>query len=136
MHLDLHIVYHFQLILQGTPADDLVVSILAIDRGDPRLTGSTTVRVLLTDINDFPPEFSQSEYTTTALSTAPVSTSLFQLDAVDRDGVDNDITYSIVDDNSTTVQFSIDGEGVVRNDESFPSVSTTQVDCLFSSLTR
>lgn len=106
------------------------MSIVATDRGTPALSGSAIVRILLTDINDFSPEFTQSEYTTSALSSAPISTSLIQVEAFDRDGVDNAITYSIVEDNvtnSTSIQFSIDGEGVVRNEEIFPLVSPSQV---------
>ena len=118
--------------MQGTPQEDLSVQILAIDRGTPPLTSTVTINVTLTDINDFAPQFSQASYTTTILSSAPVNTSLITLEATDRDGVDNMITYSILDDtegsdNTTTISFSIDSEGVVRNEERFPSLGDREV---------
>ncbi len=128
MRVDLLMLHACVYPVQSTPSDELVVTILAIDRGTPPLTASATITVILSDINDFTPEFTQLTYTATAVSNAPVTTSLIQVEASDQDGMDNMITYSILTvENSTNIEFSIDANGVIRNEEMFPSLQPNEV---------
>ena len=115
-------------LIQSTPSDELVVTILAIDRGTPPLTASVITTIILSDINDFTPEFTQPTYTATAVSNAPVGTSLIQVEASDQDGADNVITYNILTvENSTNIEFSINAGGVIRNEETFPILQPNEV---------
>lgn len=86
------------------------------DRGMPLQQISTNVMFLITDINEFPPVFSLLEDATSAISTAPVGTSLLQVVATDADGGDNDITYSIVNRDENGLNFTVDADGVISND--------------------
>jgi len=91
----------------------------AIDNGNPPQTGSTTVRVNIDDINEFTPQFTQSIYNLTALTTTQpgnhgingVFKSVYNFGATilgavystmvsanDADGFYNTITYSLDDD--------------------------------------
>ena len=53
-------------------SDELEVTVVATDRGAPRLTASVSIRLNVTDVNEFSPVFSQSEYESTTLSGAPI----------------------------------------------------------------
>ncbi len=56
-----------------TPEYD--IEVIAVDSGRPQMTGTVTVKVTLTDINDNPPFFSQHNYT----AVVQVSTDLIHL---------------------------------------------------------
>lgn len=78
--------------------------------------------VVLDDVNEFAPMFEEASYEISAQTTAPNGTYLIQVTATDADGRDNLITYSIIPDPSGP-QFSIDRNGVLRNNERFPVVT-------------
>ena len=78
--------------------------------------------LLLDDINEFAPTFEEASYEISAQTTAPNGTYLTQVRATDRDGRDNIITYSIIPSHSGP-EFSIDRNGVLRNNERFPVVN-------------
>lgn len=63
----------------------MVFELLAVDRGTPARTGSTTVSVLVEDVNDDRPVFVQDFYNLEVPSSAPVLTSIVNLNASDRD---------------------------------------------------
>ncbi|XP_053103463.1 cadherin-9 isoform X3 [Hemicordylus capensis] len=62
------------------------------------LSGTTTVNITLTDVNDNPPRFPQSTYQFSTLESAPLGTSLGRIKANDPDvGENAEIEYSIAD---------------------------------------
>ena len=89
------------------------------------MSATSPLRLLLDDINEFPPMFEQASYETSAQTTAPNGTYIIQVVATDRDGRDNRISYSIIP-NYSGPEFSIDANGVIRNNERFP-VANNQV---------
>ncbi|XP_070426535.1 protocadherin Fat 2 [Equus przewalskii] len=65
-----------------------------------------TVEVLVEDINDNPPTFSQSVYTTSISEGLPAQTPVIQLLAFDQDsGQNRDVSYQIVEDGSDVSKF-------------------------------
>ena len=59
------------------PQHELVV--VGIDEGSPSLTGSTIVSITITDINDNPPEFTQSQFYGTVTENAATGTPVMNL---------------------------------------------------------
>ncbi|XP_074868359.1 cadherin-22 [Carettochelys insculpta] len=60
------------------------------------LSGSTTVTIVITDVNDNPPRFPQKMYQFSVLETAPVGTAVGRVRAEDLDmGENTDMTYQI-----------------------------------------
>ncbi len=122
--------YYTILLSQSTPSDELVATILAIDRGTPPQTSSVNVTLILLDINDFAPMFTESTYSATTVSNAPIGTTLIRVEATDQDGVDNKITYNIlVKENSTDIEFNINEDGEIMNKEFFPLLQRNTVSC-------
>lgn len=105
--------------MQEVSPDFLQVTIIAMDGGVPPMRAESRLTLVLDDVNEFAPVFERSSYETNAQTTAPNGTSLIQVLATDRDGRDNRITYSVIPDPSGP-QFSIDMNGVLRNNERFP----------------
>ncbi|XP_075852270.1 protocadherin gamma-B5 isoform X16 [Microcebus murinus] len=67
----------------------------ALDGGDPPLSGTTELRIQVTDANDNPPVFSQEVYRVSLPENVPPGTSVLQVSATDQDeGVNSEITYS------------------------------------------
>lgn len=65
-----------------------------------------TVEVLVEDINDNPPTFSQMVYTTSVSEGLPAQTPVIQLLASDQDsGQNQDVSYQIVEDGSDVSKF-------------------------------
>ena len=48
------------------------MTVVATDRGAPPLGASITIRLIVTDVNEFSPMFLQSDYVSTTLSIAPI----------------------------------------------------------------
>ena len=94
--------------------DNYQLVISAQDGGNPPRFGFLTVNINITDTNDNPPLFDQSDYSTTVNETIPVHTSIIQVHATDRDiGRNADIRYRIVNDDYS--QFDVDERtGIVR----------------------
>uniref|UniRef100_H3CTF5 Cadherin-20 n=1 Tax=Tetraodon nigroviridis TaxID=99883 RepID=H3CTF5_TETNG len=74
------------------------------------LAGTTTVNVMLTDINDNPPMFDQRLYQMSIPETAPVGSVVGRIWAKDRDiGINAEMKYSIIDgDGRDTFDISTD----------------------------
>ncbi|XP_075397846.1 protocadherin gamma-B2 isoform X22 [Tenrec ecaudatus] len=67
----------------------------ALDGGHPVRTGTTQIRIEVTDANDNPPVFSQDEYRASVPEGVPPGTSVLKVTATDRDkGINAEITYS------------------------------------------
>ncbi|KAM8995594.1 cadherin-22 isoform 1-T5 [Ara ararauna] len=63
------------------------------------LSGSTTVTIVVTDVNDNPPRFPQKMYQFSVVETAPVGTAIGRVKAEDSDiGENTDMTYQVKDE--------------------------------------
>ncbi|XP_074169785.1 protocadherin gamma-B1 isoform X12 [Rhinolophus sinicus] len=69
----------------------------AMDGGDPPLSGTTNVRIQVTDANDHAPVFSQDTYRVRLQENVPRGTSVLQVKATDQDeGVNAELTYAFL----------------------------------------
>ncbi|XP_058398633.1 protocadherin gamma-B2 isoform X14 [Diceros bicornis minor] len=67
----------------------------AVDGGNPVRTGTTQIRIKVTDANDNPPVFSQNVYKVSLRENLPPGTSVLKVTATDQDeGINAEITYS------------------------------------------
>ncbi|XP_006866312.1 PREDICTED: protocadherin gamma-B5 [Chrysochloris asiatica] len=67
----------------------------ALDGGIPTLSGTTELRIQVTDANDNPPVFNQDVYRVSLPENAPPGTPVLRVSATDEDeGVNSEITYS------------------------------------------
>ncbi|KAM5299395.1 uncharacterized protein ACOB6Z_006394 [Ctenodactylus gundi] len=67
----------------------------ALDGGNPPLSGTTELRIQVTDANDNPPVFSQEVYRASLSENVPPGTTVLQVSATDQDeGINSEITYS------------------------------------------
>ena len=97
-----------------------MLNITATDMGfEPRMA-TATLTVLLTDVNDNPPRFNQSEYNGYVSENSPPDTFVIDLEAIDIDSAKNNvIQYSIIGGSGKDL-FTIDSEtGVVTTRVSF-----------------
>ncbi|XP_043925799.1 protocadherin gamma-C5-like [Protopterus annectens] len=84
----------------------------AVDGGNPALSGTVNITVIVFDVNDNAPKFNQSSYNVRLKENCPVGTVVIQLKATDPDeGVNGEIEYSFrrgrISGNANQV-FSID----------------------------
>ena len=91
-----------QIILHGSLDREVIsqhqIIVLAIDKGDQPLTGSTQVIITTLDANDNAPVFSTSDFVVNLLETTPINTQVIKVTATDKDlGSNAKITYSIHD---------------------------------------
>ncbi|XP_047586268.1 protocadherin gamma-A5 isoform X14 [Lutra lutra] len=67
----------------------------ALDGGDPILSSTMHIHVMVLDANDNAPLFTRSEYTVSVPENIPVGTQLLRLTATDPDeGINGELTYS------------------------------------------
>ena len=85
-------------------------TILALDSGSPQLTGTTTVRIAVENLNDNPPTFTQSTYLGFISEVATPGTSVRFVVATDED-MDR-VTYGIVE-GSGSENFEINSDGLI-----------------------
>nr|CAG4643690.1 EOG090X0007 [Lepidurus arcticus] len=92
-----------------------VLNITAVDLGFDPQTAAATLTVLLVDVNDNPPRFSQKIYEAEVAENSPVNTFVIELHATDADSPKNAvIQYSIVGGSGKDV-FSLGPDtGIVR----------------------
>ncbi|XP_075544524.1 cadherin-related tumor suppressor fat [Dermacentor variabilis] len=87
--------------------DRYQLTVLAVDSGSPRQTGTGTVNVLVSDINDNAPRFGRSRYIVTLPENQPVNTPLTTITATDADtGRNAQIRYSLRGENAS--QFRVE----------------------------
>ncbi|XP_044081889.1 protocadherin gamma-B1-like [Neovison vison] len=81
----------------------------AMDGGDPPLSGTTQIRIQVTDANDNAPVFSQDTYRVSLQENVPTGTSVLQVMAADQDEGDNaEITYAFLSaPTSTSLLFNL-----------------------------
>ena len=73
------------------------LTVIAVDRGDIPLTGTTQVLINVLDINEFPPEFTLPEFSGEVFENEPVGTAILQVNSTDLDfGENGTVFYSIV----------------------------------------
>ncbi|ELU08218.1 hypothetical protein CAPTEDRAFT_222745 [Capitella teleta] len=84
--------------------------ILATDTGATVLTGTATLFINLTDVNDCPPRFTMDNFTAVVQEDLPLATSILQMKVTDDDLDPNrgPFTFDIVDGNQDN-SFRIDG---------------------------
>ncbi|CAO2593809.1 Protocadherin gamma-B7 [Lemmus lemmus] len=67
----------------------------ALDGGNPPLSGTTELRIQVTDANDNPPVFNQEVYRVRLPENVPPGTTVLQVTATDKDeGANGEVTYS------------------------------------------
>ncbi|XP_058398527.1 protocadherin beta-10 [Diceros bicornis minor] len=98
---------------------ELRLTLTALDGGFPPRSGTATIHIVILDINDNAPQFSQATYVTQALENSPVGSLIAKVSAGDVDsGVNADISYSFFDaseDIRTTFQINpFSGEIILR----------------------
>ncbi|KAL7062372.1 hypothetical protein AAHC03_01109 [Spirometra sp. Aus1] len=98
--------------------DKFTLTILAVDQGEPELTGTGTAQVTITDVNDNPPKFAQETYTFQILENMPRNSRVGQVTATDLDDplAQGPITYYLSADHDA-LGFNIEvktGEIVTR----------------------
>ncbi|XP_030643540.1 protocadherin Fat 1a isoform X2 [Chanos chanos] len=90
------------------------LAVLASDGGSPVRSSSAVVNIDVSDVNDNPPVFSQTNYSIIIQENRPVGTSILQLTVTDRDASHNGppFTFSIIsgDENGA---FSINPQGAL-----------------------
>ncbi|KAG3266118.1 protocadherin beta-10 [Ictidomys tridecemlineatus] len=77
---------------------ELNLTLTALDGGSPPRSGITTIRILVLDVNDNAPKFSQLIYETQAPENSPLGSLVVKVSAEDADsGVNAEVTYSFFD---------------------------------------
>lgn len=107
------------------------LNVVATDTGLPPLHAFKTFNMLVTDINDNAPEFEQSQFYTNVLEIAEPGTSVFQMQATDKDeGINSKLTYTIIQaTDSRPSWFDIDAStGLIT--------TKTHVDCDIDSMPK
>ena len=96
--------------------DNYVLSVIAYDHGDPRLTSSAQVIVKVRDFNDNAPRFEQYVYTVSMFEDVALGTFVLNVSAVDADEGHNALVkYRMDDRNDGAGDFEIDGNsGEIR----------------------
>ncbi|XP_052672393.1 protocadherin gamma-B1-like [Harpia harpyja] len=82
----------------------------AVDGGDPARSGTTQIKINVTDANDNPPVFTKEIYKVRLLENVPEGSLAFQVKATDGDeGTNAEITYSFSDIANSALQlFTLD----------------------------
>ncbi|XP_040297553.1 protocadherin gamma-B1-like isoform X20 [Bufo bufo] len=67
----------------------------AMDGGKPMRSGTASIRIIVTDVNDNFPIFTQSVYKISVNENAPINTTIIAVNSTDKDdGINGQITYS------------------------------------------
>ncbi|XP_031305071.2 protocadherin gamma-B1 isoform X18 [Camelus dromedarius] len=79
------------------------LTLTAVDGGDPPLSGTTQIRIQVTDANDNAPVFSQDTYRVSLQENVSRGTSVLQVMATDQDeGINAEITYAFLNAPTST----------------------------------
>ncbi|KAG8579345.1 hypothetical protein GDO81_010829 [Engystomops pustulosus] len=71
------------------------LTLSAFDGGNPKQSGTTSIKVIVTDFNDNVPVFAQNVYKVSVKENIPVNSTILQVSASDEDeGVNAEISYS------------------------------------------
>ena len=89
--------------------------ILAVDKGNPALTGTATVILTLTDINDNAPAFEKSSYRITVKENLPTGSDVYRFIAEDKDeGPNAEFDFSIAPEFVNVVPFDLFSNGQLK----------------------
>lgn len=79
--------------------DQYRLTLIALDGGDPPLSGSLLVTITVTDVNDNTPEFERISYSVRVPEDAATGTVVYRMSATDRDsGANGRIRYGFTDE--------------------------------------
>nr|XP_002816046.2 protocadherin beta-9 [Pongo abelii] len=77
---------------------ELSLTLTALDGGSPSRSGTSTLRIVVLDVNDNAPQFAQALYETQAPENSPVGSPIVKVSAGDVDsGVNAEVSYSFFD---------------------------------------
>uniref|UniRef100_A0A8C2W0S3 Cadherin domain-containing protein n=1 Tax=Chinchilla lanigera TaxID=34839 RepID=A0A8C2W0S3_CHILA len=112
---------------------ELSLTLTAIDGGSPPRTGTTTIRIVVLDINDNAPQFSQELYETQVPENSPEGFLIIKVSAEDVDtGLNAEISYSFFDaseDIRTTFEINpFSGEIILRGLIDYESVKSYKIN--------
>ncbi|KAM4555055.1 uncharacterized protein PAE49_014239 [Odontesthes bonariensis] len=80
--------------------EQLILTLTAVDGGEPQLSGTVQIHITVLDANDNAPVFTQSTYKGSLIENSPKGTSLMTVTATDIDqGINSFVTYSISNNN-------------------------------------
>ncbi|XP_036391985.1 protocadherin Fat 3a [Megalops cyprinoides] len=96
------------------------LAVRALDSGSPAMSSTVMVNIDISDINDNPPSFTPSNYTTVIQENKPVGTSILQLSVTDKDSSHNGppFEFRILSGNEGG-EFTLDDSGVLKSDQVF-----------------
>ncbi|XP_065546599.1 protocadherin beta-15-like [Lathamus discolor] len=84
-------------------------SLIAIDGGSPPRSGTTKIHIVVLDVNDNAPVFTQKVFIARVLENAPEGSVVLRVVATDSDaGVNGDISYQIIQADQSHSAFEID----------------------------
>ncbi|XP_004391306.2 protocadherin beta-10 [Trichechus manatus latirostris] len=97
-------------VLDWEEQQELSLTLTALDGGSPPRSGTTTIRIVVVDVNDNAPQFAEAQYETQVKENSPVGSLIVKVSAGDVDsGVYAEVSYSFFDaseDIRTTFQIN------------------------------
>eukprot|EP00079_Xenopus_tropicalis_P015439 XP_004913058.1 PREDICTED: cadherin EGF LAG seven-pass G-type receptor 1 isoform X2 [Xenopus tropicalis] len=92
------------------------IAVTAKDNGIPQKSDTTYVEILILDANDNMPQFMRDRYVGSVFEDVPLSTSVLQISATDRDsGLNGRVTYTFQGGNDGDGDFKIEPtSGIIR----------------------
>ena len=99
--------------------DTYIIEVRVTDRGTPSLENTTSILIIVADINDNAPQFVEESYSDLVLENQPIGIEVVYLQAVDMDvGENANVVFSILDEN--IVPFQVDPQlGIIQTAEQF-----------------
>ena len=89
--------------------------VYAIDKGHPAKTGTATISLYLTDVNDENPVFTEEPFHLSVREHLPANIRIGNLTAFDSDlGINAQVLFEIHPEDGNSVPFSVSRDGVVR----------------------
>ncbi|XP_064159770.1 protocadherin Fat 3a isoform X4 [Anguilla rostrata] len=103
------------------------LAVRALDSGSPAMSSTVMVNIDISDINDNPPSFTPSNYTTVIQENKPVGTSILQLSVTDKDSSHNGppFEFHILSGNEGS-EFTLDQTGLLQSNQVFRQDMATE----------
>nr|XP_006816965.1 PREDICTED: protein dachsous-like [Saccoglossus kowalevskii] len=90
------------------------------------LSSQAPIHIIITDINDNAPEFTQEPFTANISNDLPVDSSVLQISSSDSDeGVNAEVTYSLL---GTSSYFKVESNGIVKSIATINAQSMHRID--------
>ena len=96
---------------------EFILQLVATDNGQPhQFSSMLNITIFVEDVNEFPPVFTEQEYSASLLENITIGSTIFQVHTTDKDGGDAGIvSYELIGD---VPQFNITDEGyLIVSDE-------------------